>query len=110
MSPWRTRQPPDEFGQFLEDVTPFFYRRQVTYVDVGAHVGEVLEKLLNSRLKVREVHVIEPNAASLDAAKDRTAKLFKGRVLNYYPCALGARRGRVRMRSAGTMTKVLGPM
>ena len=97
------------FEQFLEDVAPFFYRRQVTYVDVGAYTGEVFEKVLSSSLKVGEAHIVEPNADALEVARQRIATQFSGPRVSYYQLAIGARRGRVCMRSAKTMTKVVGP-
>ena len=51
--------------EFLSDVVPFFYRRRVTYVDVGAFKGEVFEKILASGLNVGEAHLVEPNPLSM---------------------------------------------
>ena len=78
-TPWsgaKSKRPEGNFQQFLEDVTPFFYRHRVTYVDVGAYMGEVFEQVLSSSLKVGEAHIVEPNAESLEAARERTAKLY----------------------------------
>lgn len=95
------------FESFLEDITPFFYRRSLTYVDVGAYDGEVFEKILGSKLKVREAHLVEPNPASLLAAKKRLEGAFKGHSLSFYNLAIGERPGRLRLTAAKTMTKVL---
>jgi FkbM family methyltransferase len=95
------------FDEFLEDIAPFFYRRSLSYVDVGGFVGEMLEKLLASRLKVREAHLIEPNPRSLQAARKRLMPLFKGNSLNFHALAMGEQPGRVRMASARSMSKVL---
>jgi len=92
---------------FLEDITPFFYRRRLTYVDVGAYQGGVFEKVLASELKVREAHLIEPNSKSLQEAKRRFGGVFKGDSLHFYQLAMGEKSGRVRMAAAKTMTRVL---
>ncbi len=94
--------------RFLADLLPFFHRRQLTYVDVGAYVGEVFEKTLKSGLRVGEAHVIEPNPKYLDTARERTKSLFQGHSVTYHNVALGRQAGRVRMRDAKDMTKVIG--
>ena len=92
---------------FLGDITPFFYRHSLTYVDVGAYQGEVLEKILASKIKVREAHLVEPNPDSLLMAKKRLEGLFKGHSLSFYNMAMAEKPGRLRMAAAKTMTKVL---
>jgi FkbM family methyltransferase len=93
--------------EFLEDIEPFFYGRSLTYVDVGAFVGKVFKRVLASGLKVREAHLIEPNPASLQLLRDNIRESVVGRTLNVYGLAIGAERGRVRLRAAESMTKVV---
>jgi FkbM family methyltransferase len=49
---------------FIEDITPFLYGRQSTYVDIGAHIGETFVATWNAAFRVREAHLIEPNPDS----------------------------------------------
>lgn len=93
---------------FLEDIAPYFYRRALTYVDIGGFEGEVLERLLQSKLRVREAHVVEPNPVSMEAARRRVAEQFRGQRLEFHALAMGAEPGRVRMSAARSMSKVLG--
>lgn len=97
------------FDQFLADVAPFFYRRPITYVDIGAYDGRVFGKLLHSNLAVHEAHLVEPNEKYLNLARSVGAELFRGRSVDYYQVAVGAAPGRVRMHDSRTMTKVVGP-
>jgi FkbM family methyltransferase len=98
---------PTGLDAFLDDIAPYFYRRALTYVDIGAFRGEVLEHILKSKLRVREAHLVEPNPASLAQARERLAGQFKGQRLEFHAMAMGAEPGRVRMSAARDMTKVL---
>lgn len=93
--------------QFLADIKPFFYQRDMTYVDVGAYHGDVFVKVLESGLRVGEAHLIEPNEKSLQVARDKTANAFRGRSVDFHPLAVGGQVGRVRMHEAKSMTKVV---
>lgn len=95
------------FDRFLADIAPFFYKRPVTYVDIGAYDGRVFEKVLRSPLQVHEAHLIEPNEKYLDRARSVGADLFRGRSVDYYPVAIGAESGRVRMHDSKSMTRVV---
>lgn len=97
----------DSVEAFLNDIAPYFHRRPVTYVDVGAYTGSVFTKVIASALTVREAHLIEPNPASIEIAKQRTASHFKGKSLNFYNVALGERRERVKLAIARDMSKVV---
>lgn len=92
---------------FIGDIVPFFHKRRVTYVDVGAFQGEVFKRVLASPLNVGEAHLVEPNPESIRRAKESVSGAFKGQSLNFYDIALGARAGRVRMRAGKSMTKVV---
>ncbi len=93
--------------RFLLDMVPFFYKRHVTYVDVGAFEGQVLRRVLESGLKVREAHLIEPNARSLDKARQHIQQTFPKKVVDYHNVALDARTGRITMHAHADMTKVI---
>jgi FkbM family methyltransferase len=98
---------PTGLDAFLDDIAPYFYRRALTYVDIGAFRGEVLERILASKLKVREAHLVEPNPVSLAEARERLAGQFKGHRIEFHAMAMGAEPGRVRMSAAKSMSKVL---
>lgn len=96
-------------AELLSDIAPFFYRRRMVYVDVGAFDGEECEKVLSSGMDIGEAHLIEPNPGALKAARERITKgEFRRTTVHYYQLALGAKAGRVRLRSARAMTKVIG--
>lgn len=93
---------------FIKDIEPFFYRRRIVYVDVGAHRGAVYRDFARSGLGIREAHLIEPNPRSF-ALLEKAAEAVSGvRLVSCHPLALGAEPGRLRMRAADSMTKVLG--
>jgi FkbM family methyltransferase len=96
-----------DLNTFIEDIAPFFYRRHLTYVDVGAFRGEVLASIMAGGLAVREAHLLEPNSESLERAKALLQKGFRGKSLNFYNLAAGAHAGRIRLRVAKDMTQVL---
>lgn len=101
--------PRGSLQEFLEDMEPFFYRRSLLYVDVGAYNGAVFKKVLASRLTIREAHLIEPNPSSAEALKRNIGGLFKGHIISVHNVALGAQSGTVRIRRAESMTKVVDP-
>ena len=93
---------------FIKDIEPFFYRRRIVYVDVGAHRGAVYQDFARSGLGIREAHLIEPNPRSF-AVLEKAAEAIGGvRLVSCHPLALGAEPGRLRLRAADSMTKVLG--
>ncbi|WP_341887616.1 FkbM family methyltransferase [Variovorax sp. YR752] len=92
---------------FLDDIEPFFYGRRLTFVDVGAYRGEVFKKLKSSRLKVREAHLVEPNPESVTRLRSELSGLLTERNVHIHAVAMGATSGRVRLRGAQDMTKVV---
>lgn len=98
-----------KIAAFLADLEPFFYARPLVYVDVGAHRGDIFAELWDSGLKVQEAHLIEPNPASFAALEGVVAELDAGRVATRHHLALSDRPGRLRLRDADSMSKVIGP-
>jgi FkbM family methyltransferase len=94
--------------EFLHDIEPFFYGKGVTYVDVGAYVGKVFRKVGQSGLRLREIHLIEPNPAALrtltDVAEERRTSSC---AISVHPIALGAHSGKLRFKASQSMTQVL---
>lgn len=93
---------------FIRDIEPFFYRRSVTYVDVGAYDGGVFSQFLASRISIAEAHLIEPNPQSFAELQAATAEASRKRTLKLHNLALGDRRTQLRMRADRKMTRVIG--
>ncbi|MEE8576241.1 MAG: hypothetical protein V3T31_03210 [candidate division Zixibacteria bacterium] len=85
------------FDQFIEDMEPLFDRRKVTYVDIGTHKSEHFERLIRSKLSVKEAHLVEPNPVSFDALTETLESLkrkfeerFEDNSVKLYNTAIGA--------------------
>lgn len=94
----------DTVEQFIRDIEPFFYRRNVTYVDVGAFDGAVSTKFLTSSLSIGEAHLIEPNPQSFERLKQTMQEMSGIGSLNLYNTAIGERQTTTTMK----MTRVIG--
>jgi len=92
---------------FISAIEPFFYGRALTYVDVGAHHGAVVSELLQSSLRIREAHLIEPNPKAFARLVQTTGVLAADSRLHCHNVALSASEGRLRLRDQGTMTHVV---
>ncbi|HVH03852.1 MAG TPA: FkbM family methyltransferase, partial [Amaricoccus sp.] len=67
------RGPAGKIAEFLADIEPFFYRVPITYVDVGAHHGDIFRELAASGLHLHEAHLVEPSPTAF-AALEATAR------------------------------------
>jgi FkbM family methyltransferase len=93
--------------EMLNDLSPFFSGRMITYVDVGAYTGDVFRKIYESKvIEVREVHLYEPNPDSYERLVENVGG-YDLRSLHTYNFALGARSGEKQFSAAGTMTTML---
>lgn len=92
--------------EFIDDIRPFFHGRPVVYVDLGAHKGRVLTEMTWGKLDVREAHLVEPNPASFSELQAIAGKA-RVRTLRLYNIAVGAEKGRLTMKAADTMSRVL---
>jgi FkbM family methyltransferase len=96
-----------DIDDFITDFAPFFHNRLITYVDVGAYVGEVLLKILDTKkIKVREAHLIEPNPESYQRLKE-AVKGCGVSSCNTYHFGISNQPGMARFRAAKSMTKKL---
>ena len=103
-------QPSKEAGELITDIEPFLFDRAVTYVGVGANVGNMLKSLLDSTIGVRTAHLIEPNPRTFATLKQTADALLGAKQLKQVSChnlALGAMPGTLALRDASTMTHVL---
>ncbi len=98
----------DLTANFIKDIEPFFYRRRIVYVDVGAHRGAVYQDFARSGLGIREAHLVEPNPRTFAILEKAVETVSGVRLVTCHPLALGAEPGRLRLRAADSMTKVLG--
>jgi FkbM family methyltransferase len=96
-----------EIDDMLVDIAPFFYGRSLTYVDVGAFVGEVFLKLSSAKeIKIREAHLFEPNPASFVKLKDNV-KDVKASSLHCYNIGISSESRTHTFLAANSMTKVI---
>lgn len=92
---------------FISDIHPFFFQKNINYVDVGAYVGEVLRKLIDSeKLRIIEAHLFEPNPDSYSILRDKVDPKTVQK-LHLHNLAIGKGRGIVNLSAAKSMTKVL---
>lgn len=112
--PQACKKPPqDSFSSdakiddFITDLAPFFHERAITYVDVGAFVGEVLLKIIKSKsIKIREAHLYEPNPESYAKLKHNIANINISSV-HAYNFAIGNQPGEKLFSAARSMTKII---
>ncbi|MCD9027308.1 FkbM family methyltransferase [Luteimonas sp. BDR2-5] len=94
-------------SQFIRDIAPFFQARSITYVDVGAYVGDVYEALAKSEIKLLDAYLIEPNPNSfrtLEATVAGVASMHKAACHNL---AISSHAGKVVMQDSEDMTRVV---
>lgn len=94
--------------QFLEEIQPYFSSGCLGFVDAGAHKGNEFQVVAESPLSPSEAHLFEPNSTTFAALGENAKRVFKKRSLNLYNVALGDTPGRVVMKDADTMSKVIG--
>lgn len=93
--------------EFLKDITPFFHKMHITYVDVGSCVGGTYEALRKSDIFIYEAHLIEPNPESFSKLEASVTQDGGREQITLYNFAIGAEEGSARMRAAMDLTKVI---
>lgn len=99
---------PGKLDAFLDDIAPFFYRTPIVYVDAGAHSGGMFREIVRSDLKIHEAHLVEPNPVSFERLRGTVRELDAEAVATCHALALSDAPGRLLLRDADTMTKVVG--
>jgi FkbM family methyltransferase len=94
-------------GDFLRAIEPFFHRRAITYVDVGAHKGDVFREIVEHGPRIRRAHLIEPNPASFAALEATVAGLGAADRTVCLNRAVSDAPGTVTLRDADTMTRIV---
>ncbi|MCX7131150.1 FkbM family methyltransferase [Aeromonas sp.] len=95
------------FDNFIEDIEPYLFGKSITYVDVGAFVGDVFKYIVDSKkIRVREAHLIEPNPESYEKL---TSGVQKNRIpaLHTYNMGISDTEQILRFSAAASMTKVV---
>jgi FkbM family methyltransferase len=96
-----------DVDNFIEDITPFFYGKSLTYVDIGACYGDVFFKFHNAKgLKVREAHLFEPNPDNYKALTEKLKKLDISSI-HTYKIGVYSKDTILQFLKAKTMTRVL---
>lgn len=94
-----------KLDEMIKDLVPFFYGKSITYVDVGAFVGEVLLKILHvGEIKIREAHLYEPNPESYNKLKQNLSEC-KISSIHIYNYAISSKSTKKKFSSAASMTK-----
>ena len=93
----------DDIEEFINDILPFYYGKNVTYVDIGAFKGEVFLKL-KKQLRIREAHLFEPNPKSYEVLK-KNIENVNIPLLHMYNSAIGKKREKRFFAYEGSMTK-----
>jgi FkbM family methyltransferase len=92
---------------FIEDLTPFFSSRSITYVDVGSFIGEVFLKIYQSKkINIREAHLYEPNPDSYQKLKKNISQCAIT-SLHAYNFAISKQSRNMLFLAARSMTKHL---
>ncbi|WP_130466466.1 FkbM family methyltransferase, partial [Corticibacter populi] len=92
---------------FLNDLVPFFFEQSITYVDVGAFVGEIFIKFhQNKNFRLREAHLFEPNPESYKKLKDNINGINISKI-HAYNHAIGKQESDLSFSAARSMTKII---
>jgi FkbM family methyltransferase len=101
-----------QIDAFLESIEPFFYGKAISYVDIGAHKGDVFAEIVAAGPKLRRAHLIEPNPASFAALTETVARLDTAEgtaaEITCLNRAVSDRPGTLTLRAADSMTRVVG--
>lgn len=95
------------FDNFVEDIEPYLFGKSITYVDVGAFVGDIFKFIVDSKkIRVREAHLIEPNPESYEKL---ISGLKNSRIpaLHTYNMGISDAVDTLRFSVAASMTKVV---
>src|SRR5690606_13697098 len=96
-----------DIDDFVDDLALLFRNKVLTYVDVGAYVGEVLLKILDSKkIQVREAHLFEPNPDSYQKLVQALEHVNLPACHTYH-LAIGSEPGTASFLAAKSMTKRL---
>lgn len=96
-----------DIDEFLNDISPFFAGRSITYVDIGAFIGEIPLKIVgHGKIRLREAHLFEPNPESFEQLVENT-KSLKLPKMHLYNYALGADEALLTFSASKSMTKVV---
>jgi FkbM family methyltransferase len=91
--------------EFMNDIAPFFSQKAITYVDVGAFIGEVFMKMNDlKKINIREAHLFEPNPSSYKQLL-KNIETYHTSSLHSYNIGVGKEKTKALFSSAKSMTK-----
>ncbi|WP_181408155.1 FkbM family methyltransferase [Pararhizobium mangrovi] len=90
---------------FFKDMRPFFHRRALIYVDVGAHHGMAYQSLAEAGFDILEAHLIEPDPQNFEALTVLQGGEGSRVVLHNFASGRGP--GSARLRSAGALSRIV---
>lgn len=97
----------DNIEGFVNDIAPFFTNKSITYVDIGAYIGEVFIKLKKfKKINIRQAHLFEPNPESYSKLVDNLTD-YKTSSLHVHNVAIGEKKDKATFSSSLSMTKVV---
>lgn len=96
-----------DIDDLVSDLEFFFNGRAITYVDVGAYLGDVFLKFKKSakQFRIHEAHLFEPNPASYAQLKQNIGD--QDAFVHLYSLAVGHDQDSVQFLAAKSMTKAL---
>lgn len=60
-----------QIDEFIDDISLFFRESPISYVDIGAYIGEIPQKIIESgKIRIRSACLIEPNPKSFVKIKN----------------------------------------
>ena len=93
----------DDIDDFIKDIKPFYYGKNITYIDIGAFTGDVFLKF-KKYLKIREAHLFEPNPKSFEILNENISNV-KIPLLHVYNNAIGDKKDQLLFSYEASMTK-----
>lgn len=93
-------------SKMFRELEPFFGSKHIIYVDVGAYRGDLYRSLLQTKIQVREAHLIEPNPRSFRLLTESLTAL-KGPPPFCHNLALGATAGCLQLRDIDAMRRAI---
>ncbi len=94
---------------FVKDLEPFFFSKQITYVDVGAFRGAVFEAFMRSQIKIRSAHLFEPNPKSFAKLSSYVSELTTVPEVHLRTEAVSSGKSSVSMLDNKSMSRILDP-
>lgn len=93
-------------SDFIDDISPFFAGKQITYVDVGASNGETFAEFADRRIRIDEALLFEPRPTSYASLMECIKSVKRVRNIRPYQIALADEPGERFLAGSATMPKL----